>query len=408
MARPNFTVRLTAPLTTTISSGVPKTSHLESSMASEAVSGPARRRKPEGWVEPLPYSMTARRRSVSPDSLCQLWSTDRSGTEFKNRTREDRGNAYASGVGGSSTYSALDSTYTPQGVPQAFRDQALVKARIAMKNQDVNLGVAFAEADKTARMLGDNATRIAKAFRALRKGRWREAQRHLGLTASRRQPRGSNVTSQWLELQYGWKPLLNDVYGSVDALAKRDAHHWRVTGKGSRFESLDREVQVGSETNQHLSTGRGVVQGTRGVFVRIDAVPENDLTLALASLGITNPLEVAWELVPFSFVVDWALPVGNFLSSLDAMLGYGDTYCSISTLEKFSTVFTPTPMRTWQDGRYGRRVIARGKATESYVSLTRTVTRTVPLPSMPRLRDPRSLTRMANGLALLTQVFGRR
>jgi hypothetical protein len=33
-------------------------------------------------------------------------------------------------------------------------------------------------------------------------------------------------------------------------------------------------------------------------------------------LGLTNPLNVAWELVPFSFVVDWFIPIGSFFDGL--------------------------------------------------------------------------------------------
>jgi hypothetical protein len=111
---------------------------------------------------------------------------------------------------------------------------------------------------------------------------------------------------------------------------------------------------------------------------------------------------VAWELVPFSFVVDWAFPVGTFLSSLDALLGYEDAYYSSSLLVRAE----------WRDvGRTqqtGNQLIANNfVGTKKMVYLKREVSSSVPIPHPPRLRDPRSLTRMANGLALLAQVFGR-
>jgi hypothetical protein len=44
--------------------------------------------------------------------------------------------------------------------------------------------------------------------------------------------------------------------------------------------------------------------------------------LGLASrMGLVNPLSIAWEVVPFSFVVDWFLPVGNFLENLTSLAG---------------------------------------------------------------------------------------
>lgn len=37
-----------------------------------------------------------------------------------------------------------------------------------------------------------------------------------------------------------------------------------------------------------------------------------------ARFGLVNPLEVAWELLPFSFVADWFLPIGGYLNAMDA------------------------------------------------------------------------------------------
>jgi hypothetical protein len=47
----------------------------------------------------------------------------------------------------------------------------------------------------------------------------------------------------------------------------------------------------------------------------------NPQLATINSLGLTNPIAVAWELVPFSFAVDWFLPVGNTLSALTAGQG---------------------------------------------------------------------------------------
>jgi hypothetical protein len=42
-----------------------------------------------------------------------------------------------------------------------------------------------------------------------------------------------------------------------------------------------------------------------------------ELEAILHSLGVTKPLSVIWELVPFSFVVDWFVSVGEWISSLE-------------------------------------------------------------------------------------------
>lgn len=41
----------------------------------------------------------------------------------------------------------------------------------------------------------------------------------------------------------------------------------------------------------------------------------------LNGLGLLNPALLWWELLPYSFVVDWFLPVGDVLTSLTAGIG---------------------------------------------------------------------------------------
>jgi hypothetical protein len=284
-----------------------------------------------------------------------------------------------------------------------LRNTALIAVRNKLKSTSINLGVAFGERNQTARLLGDTASRIARSIRALRRGQIRRSMDELGISSRRRQPRGSNVPQRWLELQYGWKPLLSDVYGAAEALEKRPKGDWRVTAKATRKRSdtyLFERIPA-SGTNFDGCSCRASVM--RSVFARLDALPQNEATISLASLGVTNPLSVAWELVPWSFVVDWALPIGSFLESLDAMLGYGDATYSSSLLVK----------ATWKDkglsASFSNGYIKNSFAgRKKLVYLSRQVSASVPLPTLPGFKDPRSLGHMANGLALMATAFGRR
>lgn len=359
------------------------------------------RRKPAGWLDPTNYWYLRNR-------------YDRHEGSYRLEITPPGGNPYTSDyltgciggaetMGGFNSLNVFDEIYRPQGVPNSWRDVALTKARLAMKDQNVNLGTAFAERDKTAKMLGDTCLQVANAARQLRRGRWQDAARTLGLTNPKR-PRGNSLTSKWLEYQYGWQPLLQDVYGSCEALAKRDNQDWRVTGKGSVMEKISENRLVGRPDSSYHGFGSAV--GTRGVFVRVDAIKENDLLLAMNSLGVTNPGAIAWELVPFSFIIDWALPVGDFLNQMDAMLGYGSVKCSISTFERVH--WSHKLINNEIDGLFRERRERSGSGSRDYVSLVRSVYNEVPLPNLPRFKNPVSMAHMANGLSVLSQVFGGR
>ncbi len=311
---------------------------------------------------------------------------------------------YSGCVGGTrfDSLDHFDSTINESdAVDFTLANAALIAARVKMKKADINLGVAWAERNRTAQLLGDTATRIARSFNNLKRGRVRAAMRELGIANSRREPRGSNVPRKWLELQYGWKPLVSDVYGACNALSRQDRSDWRVTAKAQK----NRNYELRKQFLASYERSDCVAKVENGAFARIDALPSNDLTMSLASLGISNPLLIAWELVPYSFVVDWAFPVGAWLESLDAMLGYGASSTSVTTFARVE----------WLENGFNSIDPSTGviytnnwSGSKKMVRVIRAVSDNVPLPTFPSIKDPRSLGHMANGLALLASAFSRR
>lgn len=308
----------------------------------------------------------------------------------------------AGGFNGQNHFNAISET-TVMAFPSGLYNAALTAARNKIKGQTVDLGTAWGERKQTSRQLGDTATSIGKAVRNLRRGNVRDAMRDLGISSAKRAPRGSNWINNWLALQYGWKPLLSDIYGSCSALAKRDKSDWRVTAKSGRREMKTWEYWLNPYNYGNIYGHHLTVEAKYGVFVRIDALPDNDLTMSLSSLGVTNPLNVAWELVPYSFVVDWFLPIGDWLASLDAMLGYTSAYTSVS----YRTEAVWTDVGLSKDFSQTSFIRNNWTGTKRKFVLNRTAQAGVPLASFPSIKDGWSLGHMANGLALLASAFGR-
>lgn len=407
MARPVFSVSIPAGATSQDLPGGSPVSEVPRTIrfASELPEGVPKRRKPKGFTAPTAYSLS---RDVSDLGHGELkFDVFSRFTGKYIQSFRSYGNNNAIRYGYPYPSNSIGNAYggtAELNVEQAMIDKALIKARLGMKRSDINLGVAFAERSQTARLVGDTAISLARAYRSLRRGHWQQAWRDLGLKPARKAPRGSSAPAKWLEYQYGWKPLLSDVHGAVDALSRRDKGDWRITSKGSERIDLSREVLMRQNSiGAHVLTSKG----WKGAMVRIDAVPVNDLVVMLSQLGILNPLLVAWELVPYSFVVDWFLPIGSYLESLDAMLGYGPTYCSISTFSKVKVSGRGSSFVETDD--FYRRVGGwQGEWTVERLRLNRTISTSVPLPTLPRIKDGASLAHMANGLSLLASAFGRR
>lgn len=285
-------------------------------------------------------------------------------------------------------------------------NKLIVKLVDAVRDQKVNLGVAFGERRQTANLVASSINRIATAVRQVKRGRLSAAAKTLTGSSSvpRKGARGLSVPQQWLELQYGWKPLLSDVHSSCEELRRH-----LVNGSP---EYVAVRVGAGEELRQEISLGpyaeawpkvnlkkSGSVRGSARVWYEV----RNNFAHDLASTGITDPLVLAWELVPWSFVVDWFYPVGRFLESCGYHNGLRFVAGSYSIRSRVN----------WHGGiQAGTRrgtgysqTQSGGSITTNFNGFSRGVWSSWPQPELPHWKDPLSLTHVANALSLLATAF---
>lgn len=126
----------------------------------------------------------------------------------------------------------------------------------------------------------------------------------------------------WLEYTFGWVPLISDIGAAVNVMQGAGLPPERIRGSAHVSSGIDYD----SVQEPYRDIIQGMGHGSVSLSSRVVSVNPN---LRLAnSLGFTNPAHVAWDLVPFSFVVDWFLPVGKFLQSFDSFVGIElDQHC---------------------------------------------------------------------------------
>lgn len=298
-----------------------------------------------------------------------------------------------------------DSNVLDQSRKDAVNANALNGSLLKLKGMKVNLGNVLGERKQTSKMILGTAQRIGNSLRALRKGNFRNAATALGL-----QPKGrrngvklpSNyskaLADEWLALQFGWKPLLNDVYDAAEDLA-------RLTNEPRRF-----YVTASKTFAWNVSSTPGDWQGVpykrtdQGTYTRKYVYIfsyRNEILADLSRFGITNPASVAWELTPWSFVVDWFIPIGNFIDTWDATAGFVFEKGCVTTFQK-SRVSAASNATAYVNGNTWATVNARGSV--SRVSCVRGALSAFPSPVIPRLGDfTLSLTRGTTITALLRQ-----
>lgn len=258
------------------------------------------------------------------------------------------------------------------GYDQTFGTEANRAALINLygsiqRRQDMKLGVFIAELKDSLSLLGKSMLIIAKVVRALKRGRISSAVSaladHVGGSLStrnglldrvhenrRRRRRGQaplNSTDYaakgWLELQFGWLPVLSDIYSIVNVIGGSLNHsdpdgilvfhgYGQASGPYTKDLAFDYVSSI-SYAYWREDAQNGYFSGTveeRCSYTAIYKV-SNDIVDVLAQLGLTNPLSIAWEIVPFSFVIDWFLPIGRFIDSLQADAGLELIQLSVST-----------------------------------------------------------------------------
>lgn len=173
-------------------------------------------------------------------------------------------------------------------------------------------GISTIEMPSTIRMIGRRAKTFYDVVRLSGKGDFKGVKRAMKRATgynisnktvehlSRKYGSGNfsfaRASAAWLEYNFGWKSFFQSIYDSAEQLANSQKQQYR---KSSRY------------------------QGARAGF---QAEVTNSRAFNLNRLGLTNPLEIAWDAVRLSFVIDWFIPISPFLRSLSAGRGLGRIY----------------------------------------------------------------------------------
>lgn len=206
------------------------------------------------------------------------------------------------------------------------------------KGVDVNALVTLGELPKTLGLIGDTAKRLAKMLKSLKRLDIVGAYRAIGLdidstgknlrrlgSLKRTRKSKSDVfdfaAGATLEMQYGWKPLLLEVEGAAKAMAKQwDTQPHDVTIKGGASRRMNNAIPPTSE-GIYLKDGalNSSLYLSSGYYTNWRVV--DPMTRIYSQLGLTNLGSLVWELLPWSFVIDWMLPVGDWIEAQSAYAG---------------------------------------------------------------------------------------
>lgn len=308
----------------------------------------------------------------------------------------------------------------------AIRNSLLGK----IKSQKWNAANALGEVRSTVDMIANRLNRIASSFLALKRGNVGKAWSDLGLNSpSRRQlafkksqrwpfsreryneraakyartQKERDLASAYVELTWGWLPLLSDIYEAKQGLDQIQEFRTRVKSSRKIQQSL-RKVTSGT---RYGTDSRYTIYETTSWSVFRSGTVEYSFDDAfgkhIVSLGLTNPLALAWELTPLSCVVDWVLPIGSWLGNFDAT--FSATFkrgAEVNHNERNREIVVNVEYSSSAFGGGSGRGYGRSVWVPKYHS--RSLTYSFPKNTLS-FKNPVSARHAATALALLTQAF---
>lgn len=305
------------------------------------------------------------------------------------------------------------------------RNTALARLQEDISQSKGSAAVTMAEMNKTMKMVTDTAVKLAKAYSHLRKGNMGAFSATMGLPATKRtrqyqrradiaRSRGENLdgfaSKTWLEYTYGWMPLISDVYSQAENLATLLTEHQYIVRevKGSaKYDQGDVTRTILNESYAKVTKTYRVITRTR--FTIRYKIEETSVANVF---GLSNPALVAWELLPFSFVVDWFLPIGNFIEGLTAYNGlsfHSGTEVQKVHYASIATGINPPGHRVPNGSGYWTYKFDKNDfGWMTTADKRRIVLTEFPHQTLPVFKDPRSLSHAVSAMALLKQVFGKK
>lgn len=268
-----------------------------------------------------------------------------------------------------------------------------------------NAAICLGEAPRALKMIAESATKVYTAVKQLKRGNPMGAAKALTgklppKSVARKLKTNKDAAAQnWLELQYGWKPLVQDVYDAavfVDHQFRRPIVNTYRVVRFARGRKLHSGTVPWPDAYGLRAWNPVNVTSRRSIIARL-----SEKSVARLA-GLIDPASLAWELLPWSFVVDWFIPVGNYLSARGLANSVTGSYVTTHVLKVQSKGAKAIMTGGWtafanHDG---------SKCSVEWTRINRTISTSlsVPVPDFKPLSKVASWGHAANAVALLVGV----
>lgn len=177
-----------------------------------------------------------------------------------------------------------------------------LQAKAKLNSQGIDQLTTVSELHKTIAMVTGLKKNILKTAEHLVKSVKADLRKKKGKQPKKlRTPKAvmDALESKWLESRFGWRILYYDLQGIYDHLSRGEQSHKLIVGRHQ-------------ESIRNTSSGPNGSTITRSAEVKV-GYPG---MLRMNIPGYANPLNTAWDIAPFSLVLDWFFDVQALILGL--------------------------------------------------------------------------------------------
>lgn len=203
-------------------------------------------------------------------------------------------------------------TFSPR-LPQSSTDHtvnlincATLKVQGELTQSKFNLGVFAGEFRESYGMICDIVTAFAKSIAYAKRGRFDKAMNVLAMAGPKPRSLTGVAANNYMMWHFGILPLCNDINSFYELML----HKYKKLKHVRRCCTYKEDGSKSANSVVWHWQLKAVVE-IRGDVEMIDLN-------AMDRLGLWDLAGTAWELSKLSWLVDWLIPIGNFLSAINA------------------------------------------------------------------------------------------
>lgn len=344
------------------------------------------------------YHATLRRGGVLPYLPATIHDWERTHTPEYHSVRRKSDSKREVGTQFLSTPYVVDNSVLP--APNLDMISYVTNAAIAdAKSSVYDLLTSMAEIGKTREMMFNRAKSVLDIGKRTAEKTDRRMRRRPA-TGGRFAAEWANewahrFNGYWLEARYGWRPLVGEISNGVQYIQERTTEDRMNRSRAKAEEDISASV-----TQLNLYTLRNIYSESARAGTRV----YRGYALALGDfnkLPQVQPVTTAWELVPFSFVIDWFVDIGSFLQASTPIPGLDIRASGYSIKTEYEIE------RTWISQASSSSLFAFESATQGrYWAKHEKYERTPSGVMVPRLYPRLNTLRTLDLLSLVFQIGG--